>query len=311
MPADADSLGSYLRRERELRHVSLQDISAAIKVQLKFLDALERNDYDQLPPAPFVAGFLRAYAQHLGLDPAEIVTAYHARHGLAQGLEERRLLVTYPAKRSKRLSWKGIGVVLGVVILVAGLTWRTVRWERAADTNMAPSRVVTEPPLEPADGNADSVRLTSDTHHTQRPDSSAASSSASSQEVAMSHGHVEQEASAAVAATPAASSASSSAPLGSEPAPAEALSSDPPAPLVVEAIALEDTWLRVDIDGATRHSLLLSAGKSIQWEATERFVFTVGNAQGTRLVLNGHDVPLPPTQSNVVRDFVLTRDLVN
>ena len=36
----------------------------------------------------------------------------------------------------------------------------------------------------------------------------------------------------------------------------------------------------------------------------------VGNVQGTRLTLNGREVPLPPTLSNVVRNFVLTRDLV-
>jgi cytoskeletal protein RodZ len=60
MYVDADSLGNYLRRERELQHVSLQDISAATKIQLRFLKDLENDAYDQLPPAPFVVGFLRA-----------------------------------------------------------------------------------------------------------------------------------------------------------------------------------------------------------------------------------------------------------
>ena len=46
-------------------------------------------------------------------------------------------------------------------------------------------------------------------------------------------------------------------------------------------------------------------------EAVERFVLTVGNVHGTRLLLDGHDVSLPLTRSNVVRDFVLTRDVVN
>ena len=80
---------------------------------------------------------------------------------------------------------------------------------------------------------------------------------------------------------------------------------------MLQAIAVEDTWLRVDIDEDKRHALLLPSGKSIQWEAVERFVLTVGNAHGTRLLLDGHDVSLPPTRSNVVRDFVLTRDVVN
>jgi cytoskeletal protein RodZ len=77
MPTSSDSLGSYLRAEREQRRVSLQEISAATKIQVKFLRALEEDAYDQLPPAPlYVVGFLRAYAQCLSLDPEELVTAY-------------------------------------------------------------------------------------------------------------------------------------------------------------------------------------------------------------------------------------------
>jgi hypothetical protein len=74
---------------------------------------------------------------------------------------------------------------------------------------------------------------------------------------------------------------------------------------------VEDTWLRVVIDDKERYALLLKAGKSIHWQAGERFVLTVGNAQGTRLQLNGQEVALPSAQRNVVRDFLLTRELLN
>ena len=69
MPVDFDSLGSYLRQERERQQVSLQEIAAATKIQLKFLEALEHDAYAQLPAPPFVVGFLRAYAQYVALDP--------------------------------------------------------------------------------------------------------------------------------------------------------------------------------------------------------------------------------------------------
>ena len=52
MPVDFDSLGSYLRQERERQQVSLQEIAAATKIQLKFLEALEHDAYDQLPALP-------------------------------------------------------------------------------------------------------------------------------------------------------------------------------------------------------------------------------------------------------------------
>ena len=78
MPVDSDSLGSYLRQERERQRVSLQDIAAATKIQLKFLEALENDAYDQLPASPFVVGFLRAYAQYIALDPEMVLTAYRS-----------------------------------------------------------------------------------------------------------------------------------------------------------------------------------------------------------------------------------------
>ncbi len=104
MQVGADSLGSYLRRERELREKSLQDISAATKIQLKFLQALELDDYDQLPPTPFVVGFLRAYAQCLSLEPEEIIATYHTRHNSSAVLEGPASLVAYQGRASHALS---------------------------------------------------------------------------------------------------------------------------------------------------------------------------------------------------------------
>jgi hypothetical protein len=83
-------------------------------------------------------------------------------------------------------------------------------------------------------------------------------------------------------------------------------------PLVLQAQALQETWLRVKIDGmAHNNDVLLASGKSVSWEAAERFVLTVGNANGVRVSLNGQEIALPPSRSNVVRDFLLTRQLLN
>ena len=80
MPVDFDSLGNYLRQERERQQVSLQAMAAATKIQLKFLEALEHDAYDQLPAPPFVVGFLRAYAQYIAIDPEMVLTAYRSLH---------------------------------------------------------------------------------------------------------------------------------------------------------------------------------------------------------------------------------------
>jgi hypothetical protein len=81
--------------------------------------------------------------------------------------------------------------------------------------------------------------------------------------------------------------------------------------LVLQARAVEDTWLRVEIDGDKRHTLLLTSGKSVQWEANERFRLTIGNVRGTRLALNGQEIALQSGRGNVMRDFLLTRALLH
>jgi cytoskeletal protein RodZ len=72
----AHSFGEELRRERVVREISLEEISAATKISVRLLQALEDSDLSKLPAATFTRGFIRAYSRHLGIDPEEKVNAY-------------------------------------------------------------------------------------------------------------------------------------------------------------------------------------------------------------------------------------------
>ncbi len=78
------SFGEELRKQRKVRQITLQEIAAATKVNLRFLQALERDDFDVLPGGLFTRGFIRAYATHVGLDPEATVNAYLYEIGQAQ-----------------------------------------------------------------------------------------------------------------------------------------------------------------------------------------------------------------------------------
>ena len=71
------SFGEELRREREIRSISLREIADATKISTRFLDAIERNDHRTLPAPAFTRGFIRAYARYLGLNAEEMVTRYN------------------------------------------------------------------------------------------------------------------------------------------------------------------------------------------------------------------------------------------
>jgi cytoskeletal protein RodZ len=68
--------GEHLRREREMRGVSLDEISAATRISTRFLEAIEKDQWDQLPGGVFNRGFIRSIARFLGLDEDSLVAEY-------------------------------------------------------------------------------------------------------------------------------------------------------------------------------------------------------------------------------------------
>src|SRR5260370_38687815 len=71
------TFGDHLKREREMRGVSLDEISAATRIATRFLQAIENEQWDKLPGGVFNRGFVRAMGRYLGLD-AENIVAEHA-----------------------------------------------------------------------------------------------------------------------------------------------------------------------------------------------------------------------------------------
>jgi cytoskeletal protein RodZ len=124
------SFGETLKRERELRQISLREISEATKINLRYLDALERDDFRHLPGGVFNKGFVRAYAQFIGIDAETMVMAYleedgrqQARAARAGGAGHTAPEVAEPARSAGARVWiAALVVILILIVLAAGLT---------------------------------------------------------------------------------------------------------------------------------------------------------------------------------------------
>ena len=115
-----DCPGEYLKRERELRDVSLDDISREIRVPIKLLRALEEDDYQSLPHTTFVKGFIRAYCKFLGVDENDALLRYELylqeiaefeepdKRPKSLDVEER----SYPVRKSLRLVLVAAGIII-------------------------------------------------------------------------------------------------------------------------------------------------------------------------------------------------------
>lgn len=68
--------GAMLRQQREARRLDLTVVAAALRIRPAYLDALEAGRPDELPGAVYAIGFIRAYADYLGLDSREMLRLF-------------------------------------------------------------------------------------------------------------------------------------------------------------------------------------------------------------------------------------------
>lgn len=110
------SFGEELRRERELRDISIKEIAESTNIPARFLEALEQNNFNILPGGAYNRGFIRSYARHIGINVEEMVNAYH------QEVERQETTVEAPGKRpAVPAQGQGTGGTAGVVAGVAVL----------------------------------------------------------------------------------------------------------------------------------------------------------------------------------------------
>ena len=130
------SFGEEFKRERELRQISLREVAEATKISLRHLEALERNEFDQLPGGVFNRGFVRAYAEFIGVSPENMVNAYLLQEQQQKHLEissdgllrgKRGGVPVIDSGESPEHGDRRIMMVAGIVLLVfvalAGAAW--------------------------------------------------------------------------------------------------------------------------------------------------------------------------------------------
>lgn len=145
----AASIGEQLRLSREGRGIGLREISDQTRISIRYLEAIESNDYGRLPGGVFNRSFIKAYARCIGYDEREAVegyTRYLREHGdsadeVATTPMHSKVYTDTPATRSPMLT-----VILAILILalltaaaLAALHW----FQRRAAPNTSVKSVAT------------------------------------------------------------------------------------------------------------------------------------------------------------------------
>lgn len=105
------TVGAYLKREREIRQVSLEELVQTTRIPLKMLQHIEADEFDLLPGDVFSRGFVRAYARSLGLDAATVLAKF-----------DRKIDLTAPPPPLSSIEaperGRSFGIAIALVILV-------------------------------------------------------------------------------------------------------------------------------------------------------------------------------------------------
>jgi cytoskeletal protein RodZ len=114
-----ESVGQVLKKGREAKNLSLQDVAKHTRISEQVLTAIEEDRYDLLPPDTYVRGFLSAYAKLLGIDPNDVIQRYHGRHEVkpspaGETPAEEKIV---QKRRNRWILWGVPGVILVCFIL--------------------------------------------------------------------------------------------------------------------------------------------------------------------------------------------------
>lgn len=268
------AFGDRLRREREMRGITLDEITESTKISRRHLEALEGEHFDQLPGGVFNKGFVRAYARFLGLDEDQAVADYSAASNEQPEPENKFPLEIHEEPNRELNPRRSSFPLVFAVAALAGVLVGYGFWIKSKPHNSVPvestrqaapasagSKPQTNAPASPA--AASTPELTNDTSQApatkQAPPESA---------VASRPAEPKRE---AVAAEPADAQAS-----GKENA------------FFVQVVAKEDSWVSIIADGKSVMQHVLPADMHKKIKAGKSLILRTGNAGGIEVSFNGH-----------------------
>ena len=110
-----ETVGTFLKRSRESRLMSLAEVSRVTRIPMHSLEAIERDRFDDLPGEVFVRGFLKAYAKAIGALPQDAIARYSSSRRVHMVTP---LPVASPVQATSEGQGRRFGVAIAFVLLL-------------------------------------------------------------------------------------------------------------------------------------------------------------------------------------------------
>ena len=271
-PNGEAKIGAVLEKARKQRGLTLDEAEYATKIRKRYLDGLEREDFGVLPDAVYARGFLKTYANYLGLDGEDLARQLRDRrrsrrertfaYGAPKTSEFDKPLINpgeLNGEKRRGISWPTVLNLLVALLLVAAIVGSLYY------VGLGAQRPEGSPDARPQD--------TEDVADNPQPPAGA--------------------------------------PSGAENGPPENGAPDRPEPQpetlsVVVSVEGDPSWLSVLADGRLAYEQIAQPGFSRNFEAQREVSIKTGNAGAVGVEVNGQDLgKLGESGEVLTRDFTL------
>ena len=277
---DDISLGSLLRKAREERHIELDEIVEVTRIRRHNLEALENEEWSKLPSQIFVKGFLRSYAEFLGLDKETIIHHYLRTSSFQKSKPEVSKKIRPQSGRQYLI------IIIPVLALALIVALIYLNRSNISIIEKAFQYLGTQSPVEKK-GNIPERAANKDQDNKEK------------EILIQEDERVVDEVSETA--------------LKSKPVDDVIVLEGPTIPLekkdekslspgfILTANVNSRTWIAICIDDKPIKEYLFHPGQTPRWTADKGFNILVGNADGIEFFLNGKEVGYLGTKGQVVR----------
>jgi cytoskeleton protein RodZ len=269
------TFGENLRREREMRGVSLEEICDATKISMRALQAMENDQFDKLPGGIFTRSFVRTYAKYLGLDEEKIMAEFQlvapasAQQADLNKISQQR---TPPEEKSRA------GPIAALIVVLVGAGG--FGYYRYARRTSATSPPIAQRPAAQATPQASAPPQTPEAKPPEGVQESPVTGTTTPN---------------AVLPAPNSQSPSATAEGG----------------LVLQVAATEATWVAISADGKSQGQRTMQPNEIETYRAEKSFDVLTGNAEGIILTLNGKTLDPLGRQGETKKVHLTLNDVQN
>ncbi|NOY84250.1 MAG: helix-turn-helix domain-containing protein [Nitrospirae bacterium] len=328
-----ENLGEYLQQKREEQDISIDELVSLTRIPIRFIEAIESNQFDLLPNQVTAKGFLRSYAECVGVDHGLITEAFvefpAPDSSFSDARSRNEILSHVRVEKSSRLPFPrrivlSIVVLVCVLLILVGLLSKKDKRVNLFSSAFPPQLTAPEAPDIPdvvppplSEAGRSEVEVPSSEEET-RPLEPETVLSEENADVVAGEPVLETDETKdlliAAAPSPMPESESSSEPSEAEMTEGLVDSQNEETRSVVDLEvreyvlsleAIEASWVQVTIDGEEVREALLQPQDIVEWKANKKFRLTLGNAGGVRVKLDGRELPpFGPSGEVVHKDII-------